>query len=196
MGGFFDRYIEEVRVMLDGFDAQNWDQAVDLLYTVRERGGRVFIAGVGGSAANSIHAAADFRKLSGIESYALLENIAELTAVTNDLSWESVFQFSLEHNKAQNPDLLMVFSVGGGNEEKRISLGLISAIEHAKKKNMKVISFVGRRDGFAAQNSDLVIIGETKDSSLLTPISESAQGLFWHYLVSHPRLAAQKPVWK
>jgi D-sedoheptulose 7-phosphate isomerase len=196
MSEFFKKYIEEATSMLGGFDAHTWEQAVDLILAAREKGGRVFIAGVGGSAANSIHAAADFRKLSGVESYALLENIAELTAVTNDLSWESVFQFSLEHNNAQSPDLLLVFSVGGGNEEKKVSLGLISAIQYAKAHKMKTISFVGRRDGYAAQNSDLVVVGETRDYSLLTPISESGQGLFWHFLVSHPKLAVQKPVWK
>lgn len=165
------------------------------LVALRERQGRLFLLGVGGSAANCSHAANDFRKLCNIEAYCATDNIAELTARTNDDGWESIFAAWLHGCRLSSKDAIMIFSVGGGNEAKRVSVNIVSAIRFAKQRQASIYSIVGRSDGAAALQSDVAIIVPTMSVDLITPISESFQAVVWHCLVSHPALQRESTKW-
>lgn len=165
------------------------------LIDLREKNGRLFILGVGGSAGNASHAVNDFRKLCNIEAYAPTDNVSELTARTNDEGFETIFSEYLKVSRLSSNDAILIFSVGGGNKEKNVSLNLISAIKEAKNNNTRVFSFVGKPDGYAAQNSDISIVIPVKDASLVTPMSEAFQAVIWHCIVSHPSLAVNATKW-
>ena len=168
---------------------------VNQLVDLRDRNGRLFILGVGGSAGNASHAVNDFRKLCNIEAYAPTDNVSELTARTNDEGFDTIFSEYLKVSRANNKDAILIFSVGGGSIEKNVSLNLISAIKEAKKNKMKIFSVVGKSDGYAAKNSNVSIIIPVSDSSLVTPISEAFQAVIWHCIVSHPNLAQNATKW-
>jgi len=169
---------------------------VDLLANVRARGGRLFILGVGGSAANASHAVNDFRKIAGIECYAPTDNVAELTARTNDEGWPSVFVEWLKGSRLQSNDALMIFSVGGGNLEKNVSPNLVSALQYAKETGASILGVVGRDGGYTAQVADICCIVPTVNSQNITPHSEAYQAVVWHLLVSHPKLKVQQTKWE
>jgi D-sedoheptulose 7-phosphate isomerase len=171
------------------------NQAIDLLLKVRKLNGTIFFAGVGGSAANCSHAANDFRKIANINSICLTDNVAELTARTNDQGWDNVFQEMLKIYPITKNDILFVMSVGGGSIKRKISVSLIKAIKIARQKKMKIISIVGKSDGYAAKNSDIPIILKITNNKFVTPISESIQSLVWHSIVSDPRIQLKQTTW-
>ena len=165
------------------------------LAELRERGGRLFVLGVGGSAANSSHAVNDFRKLCGIEAYAPTDNVAELTARTNDEGWDTVFAAWLRTSKANDDDAVLVFSVGGGSAERNVSANLVAALKEAKARNLRILGVVGRDGGYTKQVGDVVVVIPTVAAERVTPHTEAFQAVIWHCLVSHPALQQQATKW-
>jgi len=166
------------------------------LASVREAGGRLFLLGVGGSAANCSHAVNDFRKLTGIEAYAPTDNVSELTARTNDEGWETVFASWLAVSKANARDAIFVMSVGGGDAERNISPNLVKAVDEAKRRGLTILGIVGRDGGYTKKVGDLVVVIPTVEPRLVTPFAEAFQGVVWHCLVSHPALAQGQTKWE
>ncbi len=188
-------YLEEVVKIANVIDPHEIDALAGDLVTLREAGGRLFVLGVGGSAANASHAVNDFRKLCGIETYAPTDNVSELTARTNDEGWESVFSEWLKISRIGAKDALFIFSVGGGNLEKNVSPNLVSAIKLAKEQGLKVFGVVGRNGGYTKQAGDRVIVIPTVTADRVTPHAEAFQAVIWHCLVSHPDLQIQATKW-
>lgn len=162
---------------------------------LRDRGGRLFLLGVGGSAGNCGHAVNDFRKLCGIETYTPTDNVSELTARTNDEGWETVFTGFLEISRLSEKDAILVFSVGGGDAERRISVNIVNAVDMAKSRGAKVFGIVGKETGHTAKNGDVVVVVPMVNTDRVTPLSEGFQGVIWHCLVSHPALQIKKTKW-
>lgn len=171
------------------------DKMADGLRGVREGGGRLFVLGVGGSAANAGHAVNDFRKLCDIETYAPTDNVSELTARTNDEGWETVFAGWLKTSRINAKDGVLVFSVGGGNAEHNVSMNLVHGLKLAKERGAKVFGIVGRDGGYTGQVADIAVIVPTVDAANVTPHAEAFQAVVWHCLVSHPALQTQKTKW-
>jgi D-sedoheptulose 7-phosphate isomerase len=165
------------------------------LAALRERGGRLFLLGVGGSAGNCSHAVNDFRKLCGIEAYSPIDNVSELTARTNDEGWDTVFSGWLEVSRLGDKDGLLIFSVGGGDAERNISVNLVRAIDLAKARGAKVFGVVGRASGYTAKKGDVVVVIPPVNPDRVTPLSEGMQGVVWHCLVSHPALQSRRTKW-
>lgn len=157
--------------------------------------GRLVVLGVGGSAANASHAVNDFRKLCKIDAYTPVDNVSELTARTNDEGFETIFDSWMKIFKLNKNDKVLIFSVGGGNFEKKVSMNLIQAIKYAKKYNSKVLSIVGKKNGYAYKNSDICLHIPVKNHKNVTPISEAFQAVIWHLMVSHPLLQKNKTKW-
>jgi D-sedoheptulose 7-phosphate isomerase len=193
---FIEQYLLESSQILLKLDRAAITKAVELLGETRARGGRLFILGVGGSAANASHAVNDFRKLVGLEAYAPTDNVSELTARTNDEGWASTFASWLQVSRLCSNDLLMVLSVGGGDLEKNISPNLVSALQYSRQVGSRVIGIVGRNGGFTAQIADCCIIIGTVNAERVTPHTEAFQALIWHLLVSHPNLKAAPAKWE
>lgn len=166
------------------------------LAELRERGGRLFLIGVGGSAANCSHAVNDFRKLAGIEAYTPVDNVAELTARTNDEGWPTVFEAWLIASRANEKDAVMVFSVGGGDIERNVSANIVRALNEAKRRRLKIFGIVGRDGGYTKKVGDEVIVIPTVDSKKITPHTEAFQAVVWHCIVSHPALIMQANKWE
>lgn len=192
---FTKNYFEEIMKTSRNLNFNSINSIIKILREVRKFKGRVFFAGVGGSAGNCSHAANDFRKLCLIESYSVSENVSELTARINDESWEASYADILKSSNFSKKDVLFILSVGGGNIKKKISINIINCIKYAKSKNSKIISILGKNNGFAFRNSDVVIYTKVNKRKLLTPISESFQSIIWHLLVSHPKLQLRKTKW-
>lgn len=171
------------------------ESLADHLAQICSRKGRLFILGVGGSAANASHAVNDFRKLCAIEAYAPTDNVSELTARTNDEGWETVFFEWLKISRLNKNDGILVLSVGGGNREQNVSVNLINALDHAKSVGALIMGIVGRDGGYTAQVADVVVIIPTVDDDLVTPHAEAYQAIVWHCLVSHPKLQVQETKW-
>jgi D-sedoheptulose 7-phosphate isomerase len=167
-----------------------------LLAQVRQDGGRLFILGVGGSAANASHAVNDFRKIVGIETYAPTDNVSELTARTNDEGWATIFESWLRVSRLRREDAVLVLSVGGGNMEKQISPNLVSALQYARSIGARILGIVGRDGGFTATVADVCVIIPTVNGTHVTPHSEAFQAVIWHLLVSHPALKSQQTRWE
>jgi D-sedoheptulose 7-phosphate isomerase len=165
------------------------------LVSLRERDGRLFIIGVGGSAGNCGHAVNDFRKLCGIEAYAPTDNVSELTARTNDEGWPTVFSEWLKVSRANAKDAILIFSVGGGNLERNVSPNIVRAIEESKARGLKVFGIVGRDGGYTKRAGDVVIVIPTIEESRVTPHAEAFQAVVWHCLVSHPKLQKNATKW-
>ena len=166
------------------------------LLALRKRKGRLFIIGVGGSAANCSHAVNDFRKLCGIEAYTPVDNISELTARINDDGWDTSYKNWLKVSNFSSKDGIFVFSVGGGNKEKNISVNLVNCISLANELGSSVMGVVGRDGGFTKQSSNLTIVIPTMDDSLVTPHTEGWQAVLWHLLISHPKVAVNETKWE
>ena len=190
-----NKYFKLIPKLIDKIDLSQIEKAISHLKKVKKNKGRIFFIGVGGSAGNCSHAVNDFRKICNIESYTPTDNVSELTARINDDGWNSSFRKWLEISKLNSKDILFIFSVGGGNLKKKISVNLIEAIKLAKKKKCKILGIVGRDGGYAAKNSDTIIIIPNIDNKLVTPYSESFQSLVWHCLVTHPTLQSNKMKW-
>lgn len=193
---FAVQFLEEARKVIDGLDTNAIEKMAELLADTRERGGRLFILGVGGSAANASHAVNDFRKIAGIETYAPTDNVSELTARTNDEGWASVFVEWLRISRLDSKDCVFVFSVGGGNLEQNVSPNLVSALQFAKERRATVIGIVGRDGGFTAKVADACAIIPTVNPANVTPHSEAFQAVVWHLLVSHPSLKRAQTKWE
>ena len=192
---FVNSYFEKFSQECLNLPFSDISKLVEELKEIRVNKGRLFILGVGGSAGNASHAVNDFRKLCNIEAYAPTDNVSELTARTNDEGFDTIFSEYLKVSQVGLKDAILIFSVGGGNLEKNVSVNLINAIKEAKKHNMKIFSIVGKSDGYAALNSDVSIIIQVKDLSLITPMSEAFQSVIWHCIVSHPDLAVNATKW-
>lgn len=165
------------------------------LARLREREGRLFLLGIGGSAGNCSHAVNDFRKLCNIEAYSPIDNVSELTARANDEGFDTIFSAWLEVSKLNGNDALLIYSVGGGDAERNVSVNLVRAIDLAKKRGAKVFGIVGRSSGYTARHGDVVVIIPTVNPDRVTPLSEGMQGIVWHCLVSHPDLQIRKTKW-
>ncbi len=185
---------ESIQITLD-ISAETIEVMVQLLKKVKEEKGRIFFLGVGGSAANASHAVNDFRKLAGIESYAPTDNVAELTARTNDEGWPTVFSAWLKVSNLNSKDCLFVLSVGGGDKERGVSVNLCEAIDFGKSVGAKILGIVGRDGGYTAKNADACLIVPTVNALTVTPHSESFQVVIWHLMVSHPELKSNETKW-
>lgn len=189
------RYFEAAAKLSRAVDGDQIDRMARGLAALRERGGRLFIVGVGGGAGHASHAVNDFRKLCRIESYAPTDNVSELTARTNDDGWETAYSAWLEVSKLGSGDGLLVFSVGGGSRAHNVSVNVVNAIEQARKEGALIYGVVGAPGGTLAQLADEAVIVTAPDD-LRTPLVESFQAVVWHALVSHPELAAQQGHWE
>jgi len=188
-------YFQEVVKVAQQIDIDAVERLATELAKLRERGGRLFVLGVGGSAGNCSHAVNDFRKLCGIEAYAPTDNVSELTARTNDEGWDTVFAAWLRTSRANAKDAVFVFSVGGGNVEKNVSANIVAALKEAKERDLKVFGVVGRDGGYTKRVGDCVIVVPTVDASRVTPHTEAFQAVVWHCLVSHPALQQIATKW-
>jgi D-sedoheptulose 7-phosphate isomerase len=165
------------------------------LNAVRERGGRLFMLGVGGSAGNCSHAVNDFRKLCGIETYSPVDNVSELTARANDEGWDTIFVGWLDVSRLNERDAIFIFSVGGGDVERNVSTNLVKAVDFARSRGAKVFGIVGKETGYTAKNGDVVVVVPQVKAEWVTPLSEAFQAVVWHCLVSHPALQIRKTKW-
>jgi len=193
---FVQQYLEETQKVVAGLNAAAIEKMVDELARVRERGGRLFILGVGGSAGNASHAVNDFRKICGFEAYAPTDNVSELTARTNDEGWATVLSEWLKGSRLNGKDGLLIFSVGGGNLEKNVSPNLVSAIQLAKQVGASVVGIVGRDGGYTAKEANACVIVPTVNPEHVTPHSEAFQGIVWHLFVSHTKLKVNRTKWE
>lgn len=193
---YSQQYLQEVKEIINKIDSHSIEQIAQLLSQLREAGGRLFILGVGGSAASASHAVNDFRKITGIEAYTPTDNVAELTARTNDEGWNSVFHSWLEGSHLKKTDTILVFSVGGGNIKKNISANLVYALQYAKEIGAKVIGIVGRDGGFTAKIADAYVIIPTVNQESITPHTEAFHSVISHLLVSHPLLKINPTKWE
>jgi D-sedoheptulose 7-phosphate isomerase len=189
-------FLAEVEEVARQLDTATIERMASLLAQVRERSGRLFILGVGGSAGNASHAVNDFRKIVGIEAYAPTDNVSELTARTNDEGWPTVFEAWLRVSHLQSRDAILVFSVGGGSVERNVSPNLVAALDHAKSVGASVLGIVGRDGGYTARVADVCVIIPTVHADRVTPHSEAFQAIVWHLLVSHPGLQQKATKWE
>ncbi len=190
-----ETFFDEVVKIAQSIDAAGVENLATELAALRQRGGRLFFLGVGGSAANCSHAVNDFRKLCGIEAYTPVDNVAELTARTNDEGWDTVFAAWLKTSRANKNDAVFVFSVGGGNMEKNVSANIVAGLKEAKQRSMKIFGVVGRDGGYTKQVGDCVVVVPTVEASRVTPHTEAFQAVVWHCLVSHPKLQQISTKW-
>lgn len=193
---FSEQFLSEATRIITQLDTGALERVVTLLRATREQGGRLFILGVGGSAANASHAVNDFRKIVGLEAYAPTDNVSELTARTNDEGWATVFVAWLRGSRLRAHDLILVFSVGGGDVEKNVSPNLVSALQYAKQVGAKIVGVVGRDGGYTAQVADVCVIIPTVNPAHTTPHAEAFQAVVWHLFVSHPDLKACQTKWE
>jgi len=189
-------YLSEASQILGKLDVEAIDKMINLLVVLRERGGRLFLLGVGGGAGHASHAVNDFRKIADIEAYTPTDNVSELTARVNDDGWESVFVNWLKGSRLNGKDMVFVFSVGGGDLERNISPNLVRALEYAQEVGATICGVVGRDGGYTARVGDACVVVPTVNSETVTPHTESFQALVWHLLVSHPRLQVSAMKWE
>lgn len=193
---FADDYLSEVVRIARELDRGAIEAAVQTLAETRANGGRLFILGVGGSAANASHAVNDFRKIAAMEAYAPTDNVSELTARTNDEGWASVFAGWLEVSRLEAKDAVLALSVGGGSVERNVSPNLVAALEYARRVGAKVIGIVGRDGGYTAQVADACVLVPVVNAESITPHTEAFQGVVLHLMVSHPALKACATKWE
>ena len=189
-------HIEEAAEVLKQINVEAIERAVDLLVALRERGGRLFVLGVGGGAGHASHAVNDFRKICGIESYAPTDNVSELTARINDDGWESSFANWLRGSRLSERDMVFVFSVGGGDLERNISANLVRALQEAKRVGAAICGVVGRDGGYTAQVADECVLIPVVNPSAVTAHTEAFQAVVWHLMVSHPKLKFSEMKWE
>lgn len=193
---FTKQFLAEVQQITAQLDDTAIERCAEELAAIRERGGRLFILGVGGSAGNAGHAVNDFRKICGFEAYAPTDNVSELTARTNDEGWATIFSGWLKGSRINEKDGLLIFSVGGGNLEKNVSPNLVNAIQTAKAVGASVVGIVGRDGGYTAKEATACVIVPTVNPAHVTPHSEAFQGVVWHLFVSHPKLKVAATKWE
>jgi len=193
---YSEQHLKETAEIAGRIDPAACERCVAELRAVRDRGGRLFILGVGGSAANASHAVNDFRKIAGIEAYAPTDNVSELTARTNDEGWATVFAEWLRGSRLNGKDAVLVFSVGGGDLRKNISPNLVSALDLARQVGARIVGIVGKDGGHTAKVADACVIVPTVNPGNVTPHSEAFQAVVWHLFVSHPDLKANQTKWE
>jgi D-sedoheptulose 7-phosphate isomerase len=193
---FVDTYLQETTAILERLDRDAVEQVAVGLAAVRDGGGRLFILGVGGSAAHASHAANDFRKLCRLESYAPTDNVSELTARVNDDGWETAFSEWLRGSRVSGGDAVLVFSVGGGSREQNVSVSLVRALDVAQEAGARVFGVVGRDGGYTVQVADACVVIPTESAERVTPHTEGLCAVVWHLLVSHPSLQVSAAKWE
>lgn len=193
---FSSDFLKKCGAVLEALNPREIEEAVRILSELKKREGRLFIAGSGGGAGHAAHATADFRKLCNIEAYAPYDNVPELTARVNDDGWDSTLVNWLRVSRLSEDDCLLLFSVGGGDNEKRISTNLINAAEYARQMGTAVIGIVGRDGGAIAQTATLTILIPSPDAELVTPLTEGIQSVVWHLLAFHPALQTNMAKWE
>ena len=193
---YTDRFLEGLQVIAAQLDRSRLNRMMDLLVDVRSVGGRVFFLGIGGGAANASHAVNDFRKIAAIECYAPSDNVAELTARTNDDGWESCYANWLRVSRLSAQDAVFVFSVGGGSITQGISTNIVRSLEFATRVGARILGVVGRDGGFTAKVADACLIIPTVSEDTVTPLVESFQTVVWHLIVSHPKLKVNEAKWE
>lgn len=189
-------FIEEARDILSKIDQDQIEAMISLILDIREKKGRLFFLGVGGSAGNCSHAVNDFRKIGGIESYAPVDNVPELTARTNDEGWDTVFVEFLRTSRLNEKDGVFVFSVGGGDAEKNISANIVRALELARERGARIMGVVSRDGGYTARVADACVVVPVVNPDTVTPHAEGFQGVIWHLIVSDPRVMTMKNKWE
>ncbi len=193
---FSQQFLVEVQKITTALDTDATERMAAILAEVRDQQGRLFVLGVGGSAANASHAVNDFRKITGIETYAPTDNVSELTARTNDEGWATVFESWLRVSRLQARDAILILSVGGGNLEEQVSPNLVAALKYAKSVGSKILGIVGRDGGYTAKVADACVLIPTVNPAHITPHAEAFQAVIWHLLVSHPALKAHQTKWE
>jgi D-sedoheptulose 7-phosphate isomerase len=193
---YTSQYVKEAAEILQALDQASVEEMVRLLVQVRRGGGRLFFVGVGGGAGHASHAVCDFRKIAGMEAYSVTDNVSELTARINDDGWDSAYEQWLRGSRLRAGDMVFVFSVGGGDLERRISSNLVHAVRYAKQVGALVCAIVGRDGGYAARAADVAIVVRTVNPDTVTPHTESFQAMLWHLLVSHPELKCNPMKWE
>jgi D-sedoheptulose 7-phosphate isomerase len=192
---FADKYFQEVINIANDLDKSKIEDMVMKLRNIRDAEGRLFVLGVGGSAGNASHMVNDLRKLCGIEAYCPTDNVPELTARTNDEGFDTFFEEYLKTSKLSHRDGIFVLSVGGGDKFKNVSVGLINAIDYANSREAYTLSILGKKDGYAAENSNVCVVVPQIAPDRITPHSEAFQAVIWHCIVSHPKLQINKTKW-
>ena len=195
-GAYISTYLDDAATIIKTLDRNRIRRMAEILQNVRDNGGRLFILGVGWGAGNASHAVNDFRKIAGIESYAPTDNVSELTARVNDDGWETVFVNWLKGSRLAAKDCILVFSVGGGNAEKNVSVNLVNALRYAKEIGAKVIGVVGRDGGYTAEVADACVIIPPVNEKTVTPQTEAFQAVVWHLVVSMPGMQKFAMKWE
>ena len=190
------KHLSEAIEIINKIDSKKIENIVEIIEQVKNKKGRIFFLGVGGSAANCSHAVNDFRKIAGIESYTPTDNVAELTARTNDEGWNSVFVEWLKVSKLNKNDLIFVFSVGGGNVEKKVSVNLVEALKYAKSINCNIVGVVGKNGGYTSSVANSCVVIPIVNEESITPHTEAFQAVVWHLIVTHPKLKSQDTKWE
>lgn len=193
---FVKQFLSEAKAVVDGLNVDSIVRMVHLLADTRQAGGRLFILGIGGSAANASHAVNDFRKIVGMEAYAPTDNVSELTARSNDEGWRTIFEKWLQGSRLGTRDAVLILSVGGGDLENNVSPNLVAAIDYAKAVGARVLGIVGRDGGHTARCADACVIIPTPNPVHTTPHAEAFQAVVWHLLVSHPALKQEQTKWE
>jgi D-sedoheptulose 7-phosphate isomerase len=193
---YVGEYLQQAAQILENLDQSAIERIADLLLELRNRSGRLFLLGVGGGAGHASHAVCDFRKLTNIESYAPSDNVSELTARVNDEGWDTCYANWLRGSRLNEADMILVFSVGGGDARQNISTNLVRALEHAKDVGAVICGVVGRDGGHTARVADACVVIPVVDATTVTPHTESFQALVWHLLVSHPKLRIGQMKWE
>jgi len=193
---YIQKYLSQLKEISDEIDKDLLNQLILKLLDLKKNNGRLFFIGVGGSAANCSHAVNDFRKIAEIDAYTPLDNIAEVTARTNDEGFDTIFVEWLKRSKINDKDMLFVLSVGGGNQENNVSVNIIKAIDYCKTQKTTIAGIIGRDGGYVKKNSDLTIVIPTKSNDTITPHAESWQSILWHLIVSDPRILSYSNKWE
>jgi D-sedoheptulose 7-phosphate isomerase len=194
--GYITEYLADAKAIIDAIDVSIIEKMVEEIAEIRANNGRLFFIGVGGGAGHASHAVNDFRKIGGIESYTPTDNVSELTARINDDGWESAFVNWLQGSHLNSRDGIFVFSVGGGNAEKNVSVNIISSLKYAKEVGAKVFGVVGRDGGYTAKVADACVIIPPLNNETVTPQTEAFQAVIWHLVVSHPKLQKFEMKWE
>lgn len=193
---FSEDFVNESKSVLNELNCADIEKIADTLSSVRQNGGRLFVIGSGGGAGHASHAVCDFRKLCNIEAYAPYDNVSELTARVNDEGWDVSIRNWLKVSRLGPQDCLFVFSVGGGNEEKKISQNIVAALELAKETGARIVGVVGKDGGYTKTVADAIVVIPTVNSVHITPLTEGFQAVVWHLLVSHPKLQINPTKWE
>ena len=193
---FIDQYFNEAKIIIDKIDRDQILKMISIINETRSNNGRMFVLGVGGGAGHASHAVNDFRKICGLEAYTPTDNVSELTARINDDGWETAYVNWLKISKLNKNDIILVFSVGGGNLEKNISVNILKSLELAKKLGTRICGIVGRDGGYTAQVADACVVIPPINPETVTPHTESFQAVIWHLLVSHPDLQKYEMKWE